>query len=126
MNRSSFGGSLRQPQFYLQYNRRGMKLGIELDVGDETVDKKQLEERPRKEAILALFADRKMPAGRASRELGLTRFEFMELCHKRDIPLYDYTLQDFEQDVKTIDKLWPEIERNVRESGGGRSQIARR
>ena len=95
-----------------------MKLEIELDVRDETVDKKQLEERLRKEEILELFADRKMPAGRASRELGLTRIEFMELCHKRNIPLYDYTLEDFEQDVKTIDKLWPEIERNVRESGG--------
>ena len=93
--------------------------GFSCYVGDETVDKKQLEERLRKEAILALFADRKMPAGRASRELGLTRIEFMELCRKRDIPLYDYTLDDFEQDVKTIDKLWPEIERNVRESGGG-------
>ena len=44
-----------------------MKLEIELDVGDETVDKKQLEERLRKEAILALFADRKMPAGRELR-----------------------------------------------------------
>ena len=40
-----------------------MKLEIEVDVREETVDKKQLEERLRKEAILALFAHRKIPAG---------------------------------------------------------------
>jgi hypothetical protein len=34
--------------------------------------------------------------------------------------MHDYTLEDYEQDVKTLDALWPEIEKNVRESGAGR------
>ena len=50
-----------------------MKLQIELDVAEESIDKPQLEEHLRKEAILALFAERKIPAGRASSELGLGR-----------------------------------------------------
>ncbi len=97
-----------------------MKLEIEVNVADDAVDKTELQEHLRKEAILALFADRKIPAGQATRELGLTRIAFMDLCQKRGIPLYDYTLEDYEQDTKTLDTLWPEIEKNVRESGARR------
>ena len=97
-----------------------MKLEIEVDVGDEAVDKKQLEEHLRKEAILSLFADGKMPAGRATRALGLTRHQFMDLLKQRGIPIVNYTIDDFDQDVKTVDKLWPEIEKNVREPGARR------
>lgn len=97
-----------------------MKLEIEVDVSDESVDKKQLEEHLRKEAILSLFASGKMPAGRATRALGLTRLQFMDLLKQRAIPIVDYTIDDFEQDLKAVDKLWPEIEKNVRESGARR------
>jgi|HubBroStandDraft_2_1064218.scaffolds.fasta_scaffold183363_2 hypothetical protein len=48
-----------------------MKLEIELNIADDVADKGELQERLRKEAILALFADRKIPAGQAARELGL-------------------------------------------------------
>jgi len=44
----------------------------------------------------------------------------MELLQQRGIPIVDYTLTDFEQDLNTIEELWPEIEKNVRESGAGR------
>jgi predicted HTH domain antitoxin len=97
-----------------------MKLEIEVNVGDNSVDKTELQEHLRKEAILALFADRKIPAGQATRELGLTRIAFMDVCRMRGIPLYDYTLEDYEHDIKTLDTLWPEIEKNVRESGARR------
>src|SRR3982074_3743841 len=101
-----------------------MKLEIEVNVADDPVDKTELQEHLRKEAILALFADRKIPAAQATYDLGLTRVAFMDLCAKRGIPMHDYTLEDYEQDVKTqdvktLDKLWPEIEKNVRESGAG-------
>ena len=90
-----------------------MKLEIEVDVRDGTIDKKRLEEHLRKEAILTLFAERKIPAGHATRALGLTRRQFMELLQQRGIPMVDYTLTDFEQDLNTIEELWPEIEKNV-------------
>jgi len=41
----------------------------------------------------------------------------MNLCQRWDIPLHDYTLEDFELDVKTLYQLCPEIETNLRESG---------
>lgn len=94
-----------------------MKLEIEVNVADDAVDKTGLQEHLRKEAILALFADRKIPAAQATHDLGLTRIAFMDLCEKRGIPLHDYTLEDLDQDLKTLDTLWPEIEKNVRESG---------
>ena len=97
-----------------------MKLEIEVNVADDAVDKTELQEHLRKEAILSLFADRKIPAAQAACDLGLTRVAFMDLCQKRGIPMHDYTLEDYEQDLKTLDKLWPEIEKNVRESGAGR------
>jgi predicted HTH domain antitoxin len=116
MNRLETGG-FGQLHFYLQYNGGTVKLEVEVNVADDAVDKTQLQEHLRKEAILALFADRKIPAGQATRELGLTRIAFMDLCQKRDIPLHDYTLEDYDQDIKALDKLWPEIEKNVRDSG---------
>jgi predicted HTH domain antitoxin len=97
-----------------------VKLEIEIDVGDEAVDKRQLEAHLRKEAIISLFAQGKMPAGRANRALGLTRLQFMDLLQQRGIPIVDYTIDDFDSDMKTVEKLWPEIEGNVRDSGARR------
>jgi predicted HTH domain antitoxin len=82
-----------------------MRLEIEVNVADGTVDKTQLQEHLRKEAILALFADRKIPAGQASSELGLGRIEFMELLKQRGIPYVVYTAEDWEADGKAIDEL---------------------
>jgi predicted HTH domain antitoxin len=76
-------GSIGQLQNYLQYNGVAMKLEIEVNVADDAADKVELQEHLRKEAILALFADRKIPAGKAARELGLDRLAFMELLKQR-------------------------------------------
>jgi predicted HTH domain antitoxin len=97
-----------------------MKLEIEVNVADDAVDKTELQEHLRKEAVLTLFADRKIPAAQAMRDLGLTRIAFIDLCQKRGIPLYDYTLEDYQQDIKTLDTLWPEIEKNVQASSARR------
>jgi len=97
-----------------------MKLEIEVEVNDETVDRKELEEHLRREAILALFATRNIPAGQASRNLGLNRIEFMELLQKRGIPYVNYTFDDWQEDVKTIDRLWAEIQKTARDPGAGR------
>ena len=57
---------------------------------------------------------------KAARELGLNRIEFMELLKQRGIPYVVYTLEDYEQDMKTLERLQPEIEQNLKESGAGR------
>jgi predicted HTH domain antitoxin len=81
-----------------------MKLEIEVNVAEDAIDKNELQERLRKEAILALFADRKIPAGQASRDLGLGRLEFMELLKQRGIPYVIYTADDWEADSKAIEE----------------------
>jgi predicted HTH domain antitoxin len=82
-----------------------MKLEIELNVADDAADKVELQEHLRKEAILSLFAARKITAGKAARELGLERIAFMELLRQRGIPYIIYTAEDWDADGKAIDQL---------------------
>lgn len=101
-------GTRRLPQlhFYLQrYNEEAMKLEIEVNVADDAADKAGLQEHLRKEAILALFADRRIPAGKAAHELGLERLAFMELLNHRGIPYVVYTADDWDADGKALDEL---------------------
>ena len=82
-----------------------MKLQIEVDVAEGSVDKQRLEGHLRKEPILELFAGRAIPAGQAAHELGLGRLEFMELLKQRGIPYVIYTLDDWEADGKAIEEF---------------------
>jgi len=79
-----------------------MKLEIEVNVADDAADKAGLQEYLRKEAILALFADRRIPAGKAAHELGLGRIPFMELLKQRGIPYVVYTADDWNADGKAL------------------------
>ena len=82
-----------------------MKVEIEIDLPEDAADKARLQEHLRKEAILAVFADRKIPAGKAAKELGLGRIAFMELLQQRGIPYAVYTVDDWESDAKAVDEL---------------------
>jgi predicted HTH domain antitoxin len=82
-----------------------MKLEIEVDLPEDATDKRWLQEHLRKEAILALFADRKIPAGKAAQELGLGRIAFMELLKQRGIPYVVYTPEDWASEAKAIDEF---------------------
>jgi predicted HTH domain antitoxin len=59
----------------------------------------------RKEAILALFGDRKITAGKAAHELGMERLAFMELLKTRGIPYVIYTAQDWDADARAVDEF---------------------
>jgi predicted HTH domain antitoxin len=80
-----------------------MKLEIEVNVADDAADKAGLQEHLRKEAILALFSDRRIPAGKAAHELGIERIAFMELLKQRGIPYVVYTADDWDADAKAVD-----------------------
>lgn len=82
-----------------------MKLEIEVDVAEDAADKARLQEHLRKEAILTLFADRKIPAGKAAQEFRLGRIAFMELLKQRGIPYVVYTAEDWESNAKAIDEV---------------------
>jgi hypothetical protein len=45
---------------------------------------------------------------------------FWELAKARGVSMHDYTFEDWQDDKATIDRLWPEIEKNVKDSSGGR------
>lgn len=91
-----------------------MKLEIDLDIPECLLDE-AVEKAIRVDAILRLFEARKIPSGHATRLLALTRPEFQQLAQKRGISLHDYTFDGWKDDSATIEKLWPEIERNLRE-----------
>jgi len=85
-----------------RYNKSAVKLEIELNIAADAAVMAGLQEHLRKEAILALFAGRKIPAGKAAQELGLTRIAFMDLLRQRGIPYADYTAEDWESDARAI------------------------
>jgi len=82
-----------------------MKLEIEVNVDDNAADKAELQEHLRREAILSLFAARRITAGKAAQELGLERVPFMELLRQRGIPYIIYTPEDWKADGEAIEKL---------------------
>ena len=82
-----------------------MRLEIQDNVADDAADKVELAEHLRKEAILALFADRKITAGKAAGELGLDPLAFMELLKRRGIPYVFYSVEDWAADAKAIDEF---------------------
>jgi predicted HTH domain antitoxin len=88
-----------------------VKLQIEIDIDERSIDKTRLEADLQREAILRLFADRKIPAGRATRMLGATRVEFTDLLKQRGISHTDYTAANLAEDMETLKRLEPEIEK---------------
>ena len=71
-------------------------------------------------AVLRLFDECRISTAEAARDLGLTRIAFWELAKAHGIPMHDYTFENWQEDKATIDRLWPEIEKNVKDSGAGR------
>lgn len=82
-----------------------MKLEVEINIAEGSIDKRELETRVRKEAILSLFADGLIPAGQAARDLGLGRIEFMELLKQRGLSSVVYTTADWDADAQAIEEL---------------------
>lgn len=58
------------------------------------------------EVAVALYRDRKVSMGRAARLAGMPRPMFQHELGKRGVTV-DYDVEDFEQDLKTLEKLFP-------------------
>ena len=89
-----------------------MKVEIELDIPEALVDD-ATREAIRQDAVLRLFEARKIPGGQAARLLDLTRTAFAQLPRQRGSALHDYTFADWQDDTTTVERVWPEIERNL-------------
>jgi predicted HTH domain antitoxin len=55
--------------------------------------------------ILKKFRDGAISTGKAAELLGLSRFQFMDLLAKEQIPLINYSKEELEQEMKTIREL---------------------
>ena len=55
--------------------------------------------------MLRLFEERRISSAEATRKLGLTRIQFMELTRLRGISHYDYTAEDLAADLADLDAL---------------------
>ena len=82
-----------------------MKLAIEIDLPsniDESMFEDAVAKPARQEIILRLFAERRLRASQATRLLGVSRLQFMELRKQRNIPYIDYTSRI----GKRISRIW--------------------
>ena len=100
-----------------------MKIEVEIPVSEETLDT-EAKERLRRDlpgaAVLRLCDERRITSVEAREQPGLTRIAFMELTRQRGIPMYDYTFADWDEDKKVLERLRPEIEKNVMDLSAGR------
>jgi predicted HTH domain antitoxin len=78
-----------------------VKLEIDLDVPETAIDK-DFETQVRQDAILRLFAQNKIPSGKATRLLGVSRLQFLALLDERGIPHLDDTPEDWNSDEQAI------------------------
>ena len=85
-----------------------MKLEVNIPIPEEALDesaKDRLRRDALEAAVLRLFDERRISSAEASQDLGLTRFQFMELARKRNVPQHDYTSQDLAGDLADLEAI---------------------
>lgn len=81
---------------------------IDIPISEDALDeqtKVRLRRSVIEAAVLRLFEERRISSAEATRKLGLTRVQFMELTRLRGIPHYDYTAEDLAADLADLDAL---------------------
>jgi predicted HTH domain antitoxin len=97
-----------------------LRIEVEIPVAEGALDadaRERLQKDVLEAAVLRLFDERRITAVEAREQLGLTRIAFMELARQRGVPMHDYTLEDWDEDKKSLDLLRPEMEENAGDSG---------
>ena len=68
-------------------------------------DKEQVQQNINEWLVLSLFTDGQISSGKAARLLNITRIEFLELLRKRGIAYVDYSAEELEEEIDTVDAL---------------------
>ncbi|HYE63029.1 MAG TPA: UPF0175 family protein [Phycisphaerales bacterium] len=77
-----------------------------LTIPDEVLQTSGLSERELLiEIACRLYDAEKLDKTPACRLCGLSRVEFEDELHKRKLPLYHLSVEDFEQDMKTVEAM---------------------
>ena len=76
-----------------------------MKVTDELIQLSGMNEQQlREELALWLYSKGKLSMGRAAKFCNMERIQFMELMTKQKVDI-NYSVEDFEQDLETIEKL---------------------
>lgn len=82
------------------------KLRFEWEVPEELFDERFREEeflqQLKEDAVVKLFEAGRVSSGYAASLLGMTRRDFLELLQKRGVPFARYTLEDWEEEQRTL------------------------
>lgn len=79
---------------------------MSLTISDEIVSATRTSETELKQQIaIMLFQTGKLPLGSASKLAGMEKLLFRELLKSKQIPIYDYDLEDLELDLKNLREL---------------------
>src|SRR5271169_6318977 len=100
--RQSYGGSL------FRYNGTAVKIVVDIPIPEGAIDesaKERLRRDALEAAILRLFDERRISSAEAAQDLGLTRIQFMELTHRRNIPQHDYAADDLAGDLSDLERI---------------------
>ena len=83
----------------------GYGLAVNFTIEDELLHGMKLSpDQARLEFAVGLFSDWKITLGRGAEIAGIPQVEFMRELGRRQIPMH-YTVEDLEEDLKTIEAL---------------------
>ncbi len=88
------------------------RITIELDDDFLSFVAKRKKDIPRKLkelAVLELYRRKEISSGKAAQLLGMERFEFIRYASRLEIPFFDISKRELEQDVATARKVADEI-----------------
>lgn len=54
-------------------------------------------------SVLGLYQEKKISAGKAAELLGMTKREFISLLARKDIPYFNYSEEDLEEEWQAVD-----------------------
>jgi predicted HTH domain antitoxin len=75
-------------------------------IPDEIVSATRMSEPELKQQIaIMLFQTGKLPLGYASKLAEMEKFSFRQLLKSKQIPIYDYDIEDLELDLKNLREL---------------------
>jgi predicted HTH domain antitoxin len=55
-------------------------------------------------SVLGLYLERKISAGKAADLMGIRKREFIRLLARKRIPYFDYTVEELEEEFRTVDE----------------------
>lgn len=71
--------------------------------------KEKLTEEIKRIYLFDLFSKRKISSGKAAEILGMTKAKFIDLLGENDISYFDYSEDEWIDEMKTVDKLLKKV-----------------